>query len=181
MKPPAADISRTQKKKEAHALQRLGEQLLSISLEQLNDIDMPAELREAVMDARAMTSHGARRRQTKYIGALVREIDPQPIMDALANIRHGDFQKAAAFKLVEKWRDDLREGNRDLLEEILRKCPAAERQRLTQLTRNAQGEFQKQTGVKAARALFRYLNKIVKHDFMKCDCVATLQKNDRPN
>jgi len=171
--------SRTQKKKEAHVLQKLGEELLSLSIEQLSNIDLPDELREAILEAREMTSHGARRRQTKYIGALVREIDSQPIQDALNNIRHGDYEKVAAFKQIEKWRDDLKEGNTDLIEEILSKCPGAERQRLTQLTRNARIEYQKLAGVKASRALFSYLNKIVKHDFMKSDCVATLQKDDR--
>jgi len=154
--------SRTQKKKEARELQKLGEQLLSLTLEQLNDIHMPNELREAVLEAREMTSHGARRRQIKYIGALVREIDPQPIIDALANIQHGDYQKAAAFKQVERWRDDLREGNMERIDEILEKCPSAQRQRLTQLTRNAQAEFKKQAGVKATRALFRYLKQVSK-------------------
>ena len=152
--------SRTQKKKEAYVLQKLGEELLSLSLEQLSNIDLPDELREAIMEAREMTSHGARRRQTKYIGALVREIDPQPIMDALANIRHGDFQKTAAFKQMEKWRDDLREGNTERVDEILEKCPSAQRQRLTQLTRNAQAEFKNKTGVKASRTLFRYLREV---------------------
>lgn len=152
--------SRTQKKKEAHVLQKLGEELLSLSLEQLSNIDLPDELHEAIMEAREMTSHGARRRQTKYIGALVREIDPQPIQDALNNIRHGNYEKVAAFKQIEKWRDDLKGGNADLIEEILRKYPAAERQRLTQLTRNARVEHQKQAGVKASRALFRYLRQV---------------------
>ena len=152
--------SRTQKKKEARTLQKLGEQLLSLTTEQLAGIDMPDELREAVLEAREMTNHGARRRQIKYIGALAREIDPQPIIDALANIRHGDYQKAAAFKQLEKWRDDLRDGNMDRIDEILESCPSAQRQRLTQLTRNAQVEFRDQKGVKAARALFRYLKEI---------------------
>ena len=154
--------SRTQKKKEARALQKLAEQLLSLALEQLNAIDMPDELRKAVLEARVMTRHGARRRQIKYIGALVREIDPQPILDALANIQYGDFQKAAAFKQVEKWRDDLREGNMARIEDILEKCPSAQRQRLSQLVRNAQAEFRKQAGVKASRALFRYLKQVSK-------------------
>lgn len=158
------DISRTQKKKEARALQKLGERLLSLSIEQLNAIHMPDELREAVLEVREMNSHGARRRQTKYIGALIREIDPQPILEAFANIQHGDFKKAAAFKQVERWRDDLKEGNTERIDEILEKCPMAQRQHLTQLTRNAQAEFKKQAGVKASRALFRYLNKIVSHD-----------------
>ena len=152
--------SRTQKKKEAHMLQKLGEQLLSLTTEQLNTIGLPVELHEAVLEAREMTSHGARRRQTKYVGALVREIDPQPIMDALANIQYGDFQKAAVFKQVEEWRDDLRQGNMQRIDEILKKCPSAQRQRLTQLTRNARTEYEKETGVKASRALFRYLRKV---------------------
>jgi ribosome-associated protein len=152
--------SRTQKKKEARALQKIGEQLLSLTIEQLNTIPMPGELREAVIEAREMTRHGARRRQVKYIGALTREIDPQPILDALANIRHGDFQKAAAFKQVERWRNDLRDGKMERIDEILEKCPSAQRQRLTQLTRNAQVEYRKQSGVKASRALFRYLREI---------------------
>jgi ribosome-associated protein len=152
--------SRTQKKKEARDLQKVGEQLLSLTLEQLNDIHMPDELREAVLEAREMTRHGARRRQIKYIGALVREINPQPIIDALANLQPGDYQKAAAFKQVERWRDDLREGNMERIDEILEKCPSAQRQRLTQLTRNAQAEYTKQSNVKASRALFRYLREI---------------------
>ena len=152
--------SRTQKKKEAHMLQKLGEQLLSLTVEQLNTIEMPDELRDAVLEAREMTSHGAKRRQIKYIGALVRETDPQPIIDALANIQYGDAQKAAVFKQVEKWRDDLREGNSRRIDDILKKCPSAQRQRLTQLTRNARTEYEKETGVKASRALFRYLRKV---------------------
>ena len=154
------DISRTQKKKEAHMLQKLGEQLLSLTAEQLNTIDMPDELRDAVLEVWEMTSHGARRRQIKYIGALVRETDPQPIMDALANIQYGDFQKAAVFNQVEKWRDDLRQGNMQRIDDILKKCSSAQRQRLTQLTRNARTEYEKETGVKASRALFRYLRKV---------------------
>ncbi|MBW2605981.1 MAG: DUF615 domain-containing protein [Deltaproteobacteria bacterium] len=152
--------SRTQKKKEARALQKLGEQLVSLSPEQLHHIDMPDELREAVGEARTTTSHGARRRQIKYIGSIVRDIDPLPIQEALNNIRLGDYQKAFAFKKIEQWRDDLKKGNTTRIEEILTECPAAQRQRLAQLTRNAQVEYRKNKGVKSARALFRYLKQV---------------------
>lgn len=152
--------SRTRKKKEAGALQKLGEQLLSLSPEQLEPMDLPDELRAAIEEARDMTSHGARRRQVKYIGALVRETDPRPIQEALENIQRGDYDKAAAFHQIEGWRDALKGGDTALIEEILAKCPAAERQHLTQLTRNAQAEVRRQRGVKASRALFRYLKDV---------------------
>jgi hypothetical protein len=90
--------SRTQKKKEDRALQRLGEELLTISMDQLAAITMPEELAEAVRLGRQTTQHGARRRQLQYIGALMRQIDSTPIKKALDNIRQGDYQKELAFK-----------------------------------------------------------------------------------
>ena len=80
--------------------------------------------------------------------------------NALENIRHGDHQKLLAVKKIEKWRDHLKEGNSALIEEILNTCPDAERQRLTQLARNASNEYNAGKGVKSSRILFRYLRQI---------------------
>jgi ribosome-associated protein len=152
--------SRTQKKNEASALQKLGEQLIALSSEQLERIDISDDLRNAVIGAIKTKSHGARRRQLQYIGTLMRDIDPEPIQNALENIRLGDHQKLLAFKMIEKWRDELKEGNRALIEEILNFCPDAERQRLTQLARNARNEYEAEKGVKSSKILFRYLKQI---------------------
>jgi ribosome-associated protein len=152
--------SRTQQKNEARALQKLGEQLVALSSEQLAGIELTDELRNAVIEARKIKAHEARRRQLQRIGALMRAIDPQPIQNALENIRLGDHQKNLAFKKIEKWRDELKQGNRALIEEILDNCPDAERQRLTQLARNAHKEYEAQKGVKSSRLLFRYLKQV---------------------
>ena len=84
--------SRTQKKKEDKALQRLGEQLVGLALNQLDAMALPDEIREAVEQARTIKSHGARRRQVKHIGALLRHIDPKPIEAVLKQIRLGTFK-----------------------------------------------------------------------------------------
>ena len=152
--------SRTQKKNEARALQKLGEELVALSPEQLANIEMTDELRMAVSEAVKIKSHGARRRQLQRIGTLMRDIDPEPIQNALENIRFGDHQKLLAFKKIEKWRDELKQGNSTLIEEILNTCPDAERQRLTQLARNAHNEYEAQKGVKSSRILFRYLKQV---------------------
>ena len=152
--------SRTQNKNEARALQKLGEQLVELSPEQLDNIDVSDDLRNAVIVAGKIKSHGARRRQLKYIGTLMRDIDPEPIRNALENIRLGDHQKIRAFKKVEKLRDELKQGNSALIEEILNNCPDAERQRLRQLARNARNEYEAGKGVKSSRILFRYLRQI---------------------
>ncbi|MEA3429273.1 MAG: ribosome biogenesis factor YjgA [Thermodesulfobacteriota bacterium] len=152
--------SRTQKKNEARALQKLGEQLVALSSEQLERIDISDDLRNAVIVAGKTKSHGARRRQLQYIGTLMRNADLEPIQNVLENIRLGDYQKILSFKKIEKWRDELKEGNRVLIEEILNNYPDAERQRLTQLARNARNEYKAGKGVKFSKILFRYLNQI---------------------
>ena len=81
------DKSRTRKKKEARALQRLGEQLVALPHGLLETMELPDELLTAIELARKIKSHGARRRQIQYIGALMRQIDPQPIATALERIR----------------------------------------------------------------------------------------------
>ena len=85
--------SRTRKKNEDRALQRLGEQLLALPFGQLEAMDLADELLSAIEFARKIRSHGARRRQIKYIGALMRHVDPQPIETALKRIRSGNLQE----------------------------------------------------------------------------------------
>lgn len=152
--------SRTRAKNEDRALRKLAEQLVGLSSGQLEKIDMPDELRDAIGLARQTTAHAARNRQIKYIGGLLRQIDWAPVSDALENIRRGDYGKALAFKQIEKWRDALKQGDPALIDEILTCCPEAERQRLTQLARNAKREFEAEKGVTASRLLFRYLKEV---------------------
>jgi ribosome-associated protein len=78
--------SKTQKKKEALALQKLGEKLVKLSAEQLDDIDMPEDIYNAVREAKAITSRGARRRQMQYIGTLMRKVDPAFIELAMKKV-----------------------------------------------------------------------------------------------
>jgi ribosome-associated protein len=97
----------------------------------------------------------------QYIGTLMRHADPEPIRCALENVRLGDLRQARTFKKIEQWRDAIIEGNDQIIEEILGSCPDAERQRLTQLARNARKSVQTEKGVKASRVLFRYLRDVV--------------------
>jgi len=156
-------ISKTQKKREAEALQDLGAKLVKLSKDQLADIDLSAELRDAVQFAKTIKSHGALKRQMQFIGTLMRKIDSEPIEEAISNIEEGNYKKAAAFKETEQWRDELIAGNKNRMEEIMTNYPLAERQQLTQLIRNAVKERENNKPPKASRALFRYLTTIKKN------------------
>jgi len=85
--------SRTQKKNEDRALQRLGEQLVALPISQLAIMELPDELMTAIELAHKIKSRSARRRQIQYIGAIMRHIDPQPIEAALGRIQSGNIRK----------------------------------------------------------------------------------------
>jgi ribosome-associated protein len=76
---PTADTSprpsKSQRKREAHALQALGAQLVALPRAHLARIALPDALREAVVTAQSLRPHGARRRHLQYIGTLMRQLD----------------------------------------------------------------------------------------------------------
>ena len=156
--------SRTRKKREVEELQLIGEQLVNLTPDQLKNMNLPENLFKAVTEARQMARHEAKRRQMQYIGRLMRSVDAEPILASLQNIRQGDRRKALLFKQIEHWRDELKQGKTEIIEEILENCPTAERQRLHQLSRNARDpdENPKQAK-KASKALFRYLKAVCEY------------------
>ena len=79
--------SRTRKKIEDRALQRLGEQLVALPSSRLESMELPDELLAAVELVRKIRSRGARRRQIQYIGLLMRHFDPQLNQSALDRLR----------------------------------------------------------------------------------------------
>jgi ribosome-associated protein len=79
--------SKSAKKREYLALQKLGEELLTIKESDLLAMGLDDELHEAILEARRIKSHGALRRQKQFIGKLMRGIDPEPIRAALQRMR----------------------------------------------------------------------------------------------
>jgi len=75
--------SKSARKREAHALQKLGEQLVALRAADLEKLPLPENLRDAIDEARRLKGHGAIARQRQYIGKLMREIDVEPVLAAL--------------------------------------------------------------------------------------------------
>ncbi len=149
--------SKSQLKREAHALQALGEALVGLPQRQLDGIPLDPALREAVLDCRAMHQRGARKRQLQYIGKLMRGIDPEPIRRALAALQAQGRRETQRLHLLEQWRERLIAEGDAALGEALQAFPGAERQPLRQLVRNARRERQQGAAPAATRKLFRYL------------------------
>jgi ribosome-associated protein len=76
--------SRSARKRNAEAMQKLGERLIALKPVQLQRFALPAELLEALLEAQRLRSRAALARQRQYIGRLMRGIDPLPIEQLLA-------------------------------------------------------------------------------------------------
>jgi ribosome-associated protein len=99
--------SKTRLKREAEALQSLGEALAEMPREALEPLELPERLLHALEELGRITSHEARRRQRQFIGRLMRDVDPAPLQ-ALVEARARPSREAARlFRITERWRDRL--------------------------------------------------------------------------
>jgi ribosome-associated protein len=153
-------VSKTRRKRDMHALQDVGEQLVQLSADQLAQISLPEALLEAVQDARRITQFEARRRQMQYIGKLMRKIDVAPIQQKL-DIWHGKSRShTALMHQVERWRDRLL-TDEAALGELAGTFPEADLQRLRALVRNSHKEHAEGKPPRSARALFQQLRQMI--------------------
>lgn len=151
-------VSKTQRKREMTALQKMGERLIDLPPNQYHAIDMPDRLRDAVDAARLMTKRGALHRQKQFIGKVMRSIDATPIDAALSAIDQQDRQAARRFHRVEHWRDRLLDDeDAQAATDLCAALPDIDRQPLGQKIRAARREHATGKPVGAKRALFRFL------------------------
>jgi ribosome-associated protein len=148
--------SKTRRKKDMHALQALGVSLVELSAHQLAQVDMPEDLRDAVLEARRITGHEGRRRQLQYIGRLMRDIDPAPIRAKLDEWRGQSREATAQLHAVERWRDRLIADDAALTD-FAREHPHADLQALRTAIREARRERAAERPPKHFRELFRLL------------------------
>jgi ribosome-associated protein len=101
------DPSKSELKRAATAAQKLGEKLVGLGDAELAKLPLPERLMEAIRAARAIRQHGALARQRQYIGRLMRDIDPQPVLELLEGSARAQALEAERFRRVEDWRDRL--------------------------------------------------------------------------
>ena len=149
--------SKTQRKKEMHALQTLGQQLVELSRDQLARVDLPDELRAAIDFAHKVTSHEGRRRHMQYIGKLMRRVDAEEIRAAIGRATGASRAAVALMHLAERWRDRLLADD-EALTEFMAERPGADVQWLRATIRAARREHGAGQAPKSARELYRWLH-----------------------
>ena len=147
-------LSKTKRKQEMHALQALGAALIELPEAQVTGLDIPDNLKRAVLEAKRIKSHEARRRQVQYIGRLMRDADPEPIRARLAALEGRSAQDSALHRRLEAWRERLIADD-EAFTEFAAAHPGADLQELRTLVRNARKEAKEGKPPRAYRELFR--------------------------
>ena len=152
-------ISKSQVKREMQALRDLGEELVQLPLVSLKKFSFPERLLDSILLAQSLKRE-ALRRQIQHIGKLLREEDDEAICQLLSQISQPQREEIRAFHDVEKWRDKLLNGGDEQINQAVSRFPAADRQHLRQLVRNARKELQQEKPPKSARLLFQYIKEL---------------------
>lgn len=149
--------SKSQVKRELHALQELGERLTTLKPKQLNLLPLTDALRRALLDAPKHSAHIARKRHIQYIGKLMRDQDVDAIHALFDQLDASTRQYNERFHALERWRDRLIEGGDEALEAFVSAYPETDRQHLRGLIRHAQHEAAHNKAPTAARKIFKYI------------------------
>ncbi|UZD67014.1 ribosome biogenesis factor YjgA [Marinobacter sp. AN1] len=154
--------SKSQLKREMHALQDLGKRMMDLSDDQLTGLPMSETLKAAIVESRRIHQHEARRRHLQYVGKVIRnEVDPEALRRAVEAFDAGSEEHTRRHHLAERWRDRLIEEGNPAVSGFVEQCPATDVQHLRNLLRNAQKDVKTGKNTGQARKLFRYLRECI--------------------
>ncbi|WP_069383824.1 ribosome biogenesis factor YjgA [Halomonas caseinilytica] len=149
--------SKSQLKREMHALQALGERLIAMNEAERARFPLSDELLAAIEETGRIRAREARRRHMQYVGKLMRREDLDGIRAVFDELDREQLQRDHAFHRLEKWRDRLIDEGDDAVEAFVDAFPDTDRQALRQLIRNARRERDQGKPPTNARRLFKLI------------------------
>ena len=140
-----AEFSKTDRKRQSEELQVLGEELLGLRANLLDDLALPQNLLDALAEAGRIRDFEGRRRQMQYVGKLMRRLDDEEvnaIRAALDVQRSGHAADVELLHQAEIWRERLlaETGHEQALTEWLQQHSQTDVQQLRALIRQARKE-----------------------------------------
>ncbi len=127
--------SKSARKREMTALQKLGESLMELTPDRLAQLPLSKGLLEAFKLAKSLKHREAKRRQLQYIGKLMRAENHGEITAIMTQIDDDNRLFRQHFQRLEKIRDQLIGDDQQALEDLLNDHPELDRQHLRQLIR----------------------------------------------
>ena len=159
--------SKSQVKRDLHALLDLGRELVELSPERLKQLPLAERLYDAIRLAQRTPSREGLRRQIHYVGKLVRDAPADEIRAKLDEWKNGSRKQTAALHHLEARRDKLLRDD-DALTELLAEYPQADSQQLRTMIREGRKELAANAALRPGqeplrkhyRALFQALRQL---------------------
>ncbi len=135
-----SDIKRARKTRE-DALARLAKSLSELSEAKLSKLELPEDVLDSVLSAKAMRSHGARNRQLRVVRGQLRDNNWPSIVARLNQLqKHGQVAplgpRAASDALAREWIVKLLGQGNEALNALLEIHPELDRKHIRTLVRN---------------------------------------------
>jgi ribosome-associated protein len=152
--------SKSQIKRELHALQALAERLIALPRGELERLGLSEATWVAIDETARIKDLRALRRHYKRIAKLLAREDMEAVETLMQEKDTLARQAAARHHRIERWRERLIAEGDEALAELLDECPGTDRQQLRSLVRAAQRDLEKGKP-DAARKLFRFLRQVL--------------------
>jgi ribosome-associated protein len=155
--------SKSELKRRDRDLRALGVQLVELPAAELDALELPEKLLDAVTACRRITSHGARLRQEMYIAKVLRDVEVEPIRATLERRSEIDRQRVRREHGLEQWRQRLIADEAAAWTELASRVDGPTLQQLRSLARQARAEQAAERPPAAARQLFRRLREALEN------------------
>ncbi len=154
-------VSKSQLKREMLALQELAVYITQLNPEQRAKLPLSAELERGIDETKNIKKREALRRHHQFLGKLMRSADHEAIQAAVDKMKDKQDRLVRLLHVMEQWRDELIDGDQQVIERFFDEFPQADRQQLRNLVRNAKRERPTQKPPTNARKLFRYIRDLM--------------------
>lgn len=141
-------------------MQKLGERLTKEGAGVISRMPLSEQMLAALEETKRIKSHNALRRHYRRLGKLLRNEELEAIQQVIDEIDNKHQAGVARFHVLERWRDQLIEGDSEVFGAFLTEYPGADRQHLRQLIQAVQREREKDQPPAAYRKLFKYLREV---------------------
>jgi ribosome-associated protein len=156
--------SKSELKRQSNELQKLGEQLIEAPRDRVKRVEMPDEVKDAILVCQTITNHEGRRRQLQYVGKMMRTLDEAEvavIQRTIESWKGASKAETASLHALERRRDKLLADDKALTQ-LLEEHPQLDVQQLRTLIRNARKEQAENKPPKAYREIFQILKDLGK-------------------
>ena len=151
--------SKTKRKQHMDYLQRLGMELVELSKQKLAKIELPEVLLEAIKLSQKITANGATRRQSQYIGKLMRNVDATYIENKLHELNSDTIKSTKLLHDCEMWRERLIKEDKEL-DAFVNTYNTSDIGQLRGLIRLCRKE-QAKGEIKTYRKLFKFIRDVI--------------------